>query len=795
MKMSDGHRPRRYSPRNYERDHRRSVVPMSDESSLAPTSASPSNPTNRQIGPYRLIRPLRASPLGQVFLASQQQPMRRQVTIQLLGPDRGGHLSFGELSLGRLQHPFIAQVFEAGETDDGRPFLVMEWVDGLPIDVYCDRSRSSLSQRLRLLCCICEGVQHAHQKGILHGGLDTSSVLIVEVDGEPIPKIIDFALTQASGEGDLRGDVYDLGVLLYRLLVDLLPLAGSGRVTSGSGRRPPSRRYRELPTWRRSEVAGARHGKTPGGLARRLRGDLDAIALKAVEEEPDKRYDSAAQLADDIQRSLDGRPVNARSKEWGYGLWTLVQRHGAVVSTSALILLLLTGGIVMRTAEVERAQRAVAEARQAQLETEQVVELLGDLFGAADPEAGIGATEAARALLDRGTEGLRQEAVADPAVRATLLRTVGSVYEKLGLLDEAAELLKESLEESQRLGDTSSIADSLVALGEVRGEQSELEAAREHLQRALTLRTDALGPDHAAVAEVLVLLGTVAEYEGDYEASKRELERALTIREAAFGPRSEEVAATLDLLAITLLGEGHFERAERRIRRALDIWQELYGTVHPKVARGLNSLGVILNYQDRFDDGEAMFRRSLEIRRQALDPHHPELGQSLNNLALCLLDTEHHDEGMALMEQALEIWRRALGELHPRVSRATYNLGDFYMMDDDLDAAEPLLRRALEITLESHGPDHLQAAFPFKRLGDLMERRGRFAESEGYYRKALAIRQPKLNQDHPVLLGTVYGLADILRKQGREVEALDLEARYPALEVQYPEWAGEEPGT
>ena len=786
----------------------------------APFQDPPSGPLLKDIGPYRLIRSLGRGGMGEVFLARQTAPIERDVAIKLLhGSMRGQAALRFELerkTLARMNHPCIAQVYEAGDTEDGHPFLAMEFVEGTAIDAYCNLRRLPLRTRLELFCAVCDGIHHAHQKGVLHRDIKPDNVLVAEIQGRPQPKIIDFGiaksfhgedaqLTQAggvvgtpaylspeaiSGTGDLdiRADVYALGIMLFGLLVDALPFEEPGeswldliRTIVDEDAPPLTRRLASLEPGRQDTIAKARGLPSGAALAKALRGDLEAIVAKAVDRHRDQRYNSAADLAADIRRFLDDQPVVARAAGRWYETRKFVRRHRRGVAVASLLVLTLVAGIVARTFEARRADRAAIAAIEAQRETEQVVEFLVDLFEVVDPGRSLGETVTARELLDQGAARVNRELEEQPRVRGRLLDTIGVVYDQLGLHAEAGELLEEALALRRGLVPSQPllVAETLVHLGEVRSNALQIEEAKALYGEALEIRRRELGPEHPEVAAVLDALGMAHVIEADFPEAERLLGEALALREAHFGAGSIEVAETLNHLAIAKNDQGHWPEAEQLMRRVLSIRETVYGTEHPEVSHALNLLGITMGAQDRHGEAEAILRRSLRIREKVFGEEHTFVAQSYNNLSTQLYALGRMEKSREALEKALGIWTNIFGENHPKTQTAIYNLGDYYFEMGDLERAGTMLRKSLDIGTQGQGPDHPVVAFALKRLGDLAHLEDRLDEGEDFYRRAFEIRVTKLGPDHPHVGFTARALAALLRDKGDIQAAINLETKYP----------------
>ncbi|MEZ5284836.1 MAG: serine/threonine-protein kinase [Vicinamibacterales bacterium] len=627
-----------------------------------------------------------------------------------------------------MNHPSIARVFDAGTTPDGRPYFVMELVEGAPLTTVADARRLGIDERLQLFLAVCRGVQHAHQKGIIHRDLKPSNLLVADQDGQLVPKIIDFGIAKAvepgPGEGghtspgllvgtpdyaspeqagvveapvDTRTDVYALGIVLYELVAGVRPFA--------FGQSTPAEIVRvlgvETPTAPSRRVAGAgapaaNRGLTADRLVRRLRGDLDTITLRALAREPGDRYASVEALAADIERHLDGRPIEAREPSVLYRAGKFARRHAAGVATAAALLVLVLGFAVYATWQSALLAGERDRARLEAATSQAVSDFLVGLFRESDPGESRGSPETARALLDRGAaEASTLEG--NPEVRARLMSTMGEVYHALGLYDRARDLLT----------------------GALRTYETEPE------------------PDPAGLAATLDTLGVVAHDTRDLDESESLLRRALDLRRAALGEDHEDTAITLTNLAITIRANGRPLEAEPLYREALAINRRVHGEEHEEVAWSLFSLGWALHQQGRLDETEPLYREAAAIQRRLLGPDHPDLAGTLNSLAGIPWQQGRYDEAAAIWREAFDIYEKIYGDHHAATARAYHNLAQAIMGQGRFDEAEPLYRRAVELNMEMIGPAHPRTATTMRNHGVALWRLGRFDEAEERLRAAL----------------------------------------------------------
>jgi serine/threonine protein kinase/tetratricopeptide (TPR) repeat protein len=744
-----------------------------------------------EVGPYHVLRRIGEGGMGEVYEAEQAKPVRRRVAMKLikLGMDTRqviARFDTERQALALMSHPSIARVFDAGTTEKGRPYFVMEYVPGVSVTEYCDTNHLGTLQRLELFIQICEGVHHAHQKGIIHRDIKPSNVLVTLVDGKPVPKIIDFGVAKATAQRlteatfytelgqaigtpeymspeqtevtgidiDTRTDVYSLGILLYELLTGARPFdfraKGLGfdemrrRIREEEPTRP-STRAREL-SQTSPEVARNRH-TDPGTLVSTLRGDLDWITLKALEKDRARRYGSVSELAADIQRHLDHRPVVAGPSSTTYRIGKFVRRHRMGVAAASVVALALVLGLAAATVGLVRAQRAEVAARQAEARAlqeaetaQQVSDFLVDLFEVSDPRVTEGESLTAREILDRGAADIERELVDQPLIQARLKDTMSRVYHKIGLYPEADSLGRQALETRERL----------------------------------------LGARHADVATSLQNLGTLHRKQGDYEEAESLHRRALDIRESVLEKHDPLLAETLNSLAIDLAIQGDLAQAEVLLERAVDIREHVFGKYHPTTAVSVHDLAVIYARQGDNERAEPLFLRLMESGEKNLAPDHPLLGYPAVSLAIINMRRSELEKAERYIQIALRVFEKSYGSDHPEVANALHELANLRHHQGRDEEAETVYLRALDIRERLLGGEHIEVAETLEGLARLHEDQGRGAEAERLYKRALQIREKALGAGHPSVMAVAEPYAGLLRRAGRGAEAASLLARLEA---------------
>ncbi len=668
-----------------------------------------------RIGPYRILRRVGQGGMGEVYEAEQEHPVRRRVAIKLIKPGMDtrevvARFESERQALALMDHPAIARVFDAGATEQGRPFFAMQFVEGVPITMFCDSNSLTTRERLKLFLRVCAGMQHAHQKGIIHRDIKPSNVLVRLEDGKPQPEIIDFGVAKATGQAltertmftglgrivgtpeymspeqalasgvdvDTRTDVYALGVLLYELLTGELPFnAGElsmmgfadfrRRILEDQPRRPSTR---VGGTGSESGAKTSRRGMEPGALARQLRGDLDLITLKALEKEPSRRYGSVSELAADIERHLANEPVLARSPSNVYRVGKFVRRHRLGVAFAVVVFGLLAGYALTLKIQAGRVAAERDLALQEREDARDVERFLIDIFKVSDPGRAQGSEITAREILDGAAERLKRELVNQPHRQARMMQAMANVYRNLGETDKQRELVEEALRlvPDDRSGEPQPVvADNLVLLGHLAVGNREFDVARGHYERALEIRLAALGRDHPDVANSLNDLGNIVWALGDYTEAMRLHGEALDIRERTLGPDNSDTAKSLYNLASLNRIAGHPDRALPLYERALELQRGNLGPDHPDVAAMLNTMADLKAFTGDFAEARRYYESALDIRERVLGPNHRKTGWSLITFALACAREGKHEESERLRARALEIFERNDYLDHPTV--------------------------------------------------------------------------------------------------------------------------------
>ena len=797
------------------------IVPAANPGGAGPRPSDPIG-AGRRIGPYLLKRPIGEGGMGLVWEADQQEPIRRRVALKMVkrGMDTDefiARFTSERQALAMMNHPAIAKVLDAGATEEGRPYFVMEFVEGVPLNEYCDGARLDLRRRLELFIHICEGVQHAHQKAIIHRDLKPSNVLVTVTDGQALPKIIDFGVAKAldaeqfddlltTGAGqlvgtpeymspeqtglsdagiDTRTDVYALGVLLYELLVGQRPFRREDlarmdilevlRVIREVEPARPSGRLVQMGRQSDADLQAAAlaRGAEPAALVRMVRGELDWITMRALEKDRDRRYASAADLALDVRRHLDDEPVSVGPPSRRYRLRKFVRRHRTGVAAGAFVALAVLLGIAGTTGGMIRAVRAEKHALQEADNARQVSSFLVGMFEAADPEHARSATITAREILEAGSERIGSELQGQPQTQARLHGTIGSVYRKMGLYDEAEpELLRAA--ELRRTTVGVPPADVAASLGDLAGlylAQARYAEAETTLNRAVPLLDKANREGRLQLAGSLTDLASVYRRQGRYDEAGPLYRQGLDIRLAELGSSHTDVAASYNSLGLLCWNRGRFAESEQYYKQALAIWEQVHGPEHALVAKGLNNLGLLYHHQKRYAEAQAMYARTVRIYEKVLGPEHPNTATALNNLALVFHEQKMLAEAEPLYMRALAIREKALGAGHPDVAQTVNNLGNLRRDQKRFAEAHADYERALSIRRAALGESHADVGWTLADMARLLKLQGQLPQAEEQFRKALSLLKLSLGADHPDLAEVLDDYALVARDLGRAADA------------------------
>ncbi len=762
------------------------IAAVADELASGTTSSSWEG---RMVGPYRLVGELAHGGMGMVYLAERADASyEAQVAIKVVrGGVAGSELARRFLAerqiLANLAHPNIARLLDGGTTEDGTPYLVMERIQGEPIDEYCDNHRLDRDQRLDLFCRVCDAVHHAHRHLVVHRDIKPSNILVT-ADGEP--KLLDFGVaTLVDPEGTnlatnigvrlltpayaspeqvldqpitTSTDVYSLGVLLYRLLTGSLPYGASElkgpQLARAIAERPP-----EPP----SRVA-AKAGQSAGRFGR----DLDAIVLTALDKDPARRYASVEAFAEDVRRYLGGMPVRARPATRRYRLRKFVARHrrGMVASAGAVSVV-----VALTTFYVVRLERERDYANAEQRKSAEVSAFLESLFKVSDPSEARGQTVTAREVLDSAVAQIPHQLAGQPEVRAAMLYTLGGVYANLGLRREALPLLEQglALRRAEPGRGSPTVGDFLARLGIVKMYVGQFDSAATLLTEAGD-RLEAEYPDGDEAASAWINLSNTQRRAGRLAAADSALDRAFAAARRA--PDDDSIfAVALGARAALYLSEHRGADAEPLAREAWERSRALLGEDAPRTIVELNNLGQALYQESRYAEAEPIMKEVLALHQRVDGPEHPQTATAWNNLAALYRAEGHYDEAAAAARHAVAIYRAAYGPHHERVAVATANLASIVLAGGKPEEAERLDRQALQIVVGNLPPGHIDIAVLYNNLAHVQEVQGHWHDAEASYRHALDVIGNGMGVE--TLPGSIFlaNLGGALAHEGRYREA------------------------
>ncbi len=807
--------------------------------------AKPLNPeqSGERIGNYKLLEKIGEGGFGVVWVADQERPVRRRVALKIikLGMDTQEVIArFGQerQALAMMDHPHIAKVLDAGATDGGRPYFVMELVHGIKITDYCDQANLPTADRLALFIQVCSAVQHAHQKGIIHRDLKPSNILVTLHDGEPVPKVIDFGVAKATQQQsltdltvytqfqqmigtplymspeqaemsgldiDTRSDIYSLGVLLYELLTGRTPFDPAELMRKGYDEirraireqepQTPSMFLQTMADATRATVAHHRQSD-PAKLTKLVRGDLDWIVMKALEKDRARRYDTANGLAMDVQRHLTNEPVIARPPSTGYRFRKFARRNRAALRVAAGIATLLVAATTVSTWQALRATKAeklafdrLAEVtverdqkERARKDSEDISTFLSEVFLSPDP-ARDGRSIRVAELLDRSAKKLQSELASQPARRAKLQATLGETYLLLGVARNAIPLLEE-VSKHHLASSGPEHGDTLMAMNRLARAYFEgggLDKALKMQDEVVALCRKVRGPAHL---DTLTAMGHLANFYQDAGRGDQAIqlhEEALALYRKTMGPEHPETLTAIHNLAVSYAGADREDETLKLTEEVLSLRRKVLGKEHPDTLRTMINVASSYDRVGREDEAIQLGEEGLALCRKVLGPEHPDTLLTMENLANSYHHLGRKDEALVLHEEALALRRKVSGPEHSGTLGAMFNLAISYDAACREDEALKLREKVLEVRRRVYGLEHPKTLLSMNVLPASLDQAGRHDEALKMREDVLPLFRKVFGPENPNTLGAMTNLAISYGKAGRLSDAIALQEESLAI--------------
>ncbi len=747
----------------------------------------------RRIGPYRIVDEVGRGGMGVVYVAERDDgQFRHRVALKVVLSELKSEHALRRFReerqiLASLSHPAIARLLDGGVTADGRPYFAMDYVDGTPIDAFCDAHRLDIDRRLELFVRICDAVQYAHQNLVIHRDLKPSNILVT-AEGEI--KLLDFGIAKmlppegeaSPGEAtalrwltpqyaspeQVRGepmttasDVYSLGVLLYELLTRQRPYrlattspAEIERAICEQEPEPPSAAVLRSETGQRPRLDRS---------SRRLKGDLDTIVGMALRKEPSRRYAAVGDLGDDVRRHLRGQPVRARPSAFSYRAAKFARRHRVGVAASVALVVAMSVGVTSTVLQARIAERERDNARQQAETASRVSGILVDMFRLSDPDATRGATITAREVLARGAGRVETELAGQPELRARMLGEIGRVYQNLALYDDAERLVTQAADVWRSRGRSAELALAIDQLGEVDQARGRSASAEAHFREALTLQRALHRGANADIAMGMTHLADAQSAQRKHDQAEPLYRQAVAMQRELHGNRDPKVAATLYALATSLHDRGNFAEAEPLFREALVIYRTIPGKPDPLAARALINLGTVLTFREQYDEAEPLLREALAMRRTIYGEQHPAIVEALTGLGTLLHNTSRLAEAEPVLREATALHARLLGTDHPSTFPTKLVLAA--TLTDRAQYAES--QQLFDEVIDGSGASDPQAVYARIHLANSELARGRPASARDHFGQALQQSRKLFGESHPYIALAQHGLARVELESGQ----------------------------
>jgi len=782
----------------------------------------PDETIGQKIGRYKIRENVGEGGCGVVYVAEQTEPVRRRVALKVikLGMDTKAVVARFEAerqALAMMDHPNIAKVLDAGTTETGRPYFIMELVRGIRITDYCDQNNLPTNERLGLFIKVCQAIQHAHQKGIIHRDIKPSNILVTLHDGVPVPKVIDFGIAKAT-EGrltehtvytqlhqfigtpaymspeqaemsgldiDTRSDIYSLGVLLYELLAGSTPFDGKELIARGVDVMRKVIREQEpvRPSTRFATLKGAdltttakRRSTDASKLTHQLRGDLDWIVMKCLEKDRTRRYETANGVVADLQRHLNDEPVTARPPSRLYEFQKTVRRHKFGFAAAAVLVAVLGIGVLISTWQAVRATRAERLAQERLAESEAISKFLTGVFQSPDPSRD-GRTITVAESLDSAVKKMDAELAHQPAQRAMLQSTIGNTYRSLGLYAPAIPLLEKARDyfvSANGLQHTNSI-NTMNDLGLLYFEAGRQDEGLKLIEESLALNRKVRGSDDTNSIGSLNNLALFSARAGRFSDATEIWEDVLAKYQKVTGPESEETIMTMGNLAyVYFLSGDHATEALELQRKVQILIQKRFGPEHPNTLLGMQNLANYYEAVGGYAEALRLREEVLPRSKKVFGPDHPRTIGAMQNLAISYQQTGRITEAINLGEQAVDLFRRVNGPEHFDTQSAMNSLAGNYDRAGRTEEAQKIYAKVLALRQKTLGPEHPETLRAMGNLGYSFTRIGQYDEATQLYEELVPLSRELRGPEHPDTLNAMMGLAGVYRHSGRTAEAIEL---------------------
>ncbi|MFO0827100.1 MAG: serine/threonine-protein kinase [Phycisphaerales bacterium] len=802
-------------------------VPHAAPTDVADTAPVREGPGTR-IGPYKLLQRIGEGGFGVVFMAEQEHPVRRMVALKVikLGMDTRSVVARFEQerqALAMMDHPNIAKVLDAGETDSGRPYFVMELVRGVPITEYCDQNMLSARERLELFIPVCHALHHAHQKGIIHRDIKPSNILVTLHDGVPVPKVIDFGIAKATSgrltektlftehrqligtpaymspeqaemsglDIDTRSDIYSLGVLLYELLTGTTPFDTQELLRAGYAEiqriirevDPPKPSTRVSTMGETLTNVAARRRVEPRRLGAMIRGDLDWIVMKALEKDRTRRYDSASSLAADVRSHLASEPVHAAPPSTAYRFRKFVRRRRGLVAAIGGIAAALVLGVVGTSVSLANARRAAAAERAAheaelaeRMRAERTAGFLREMLSSVDPEAARGREVTVKDILDVAAAKAGSELASEPEVEAAMRHTLGETYNQLSKHRESKEQFLREFDIRTRTAGPEH-RDTLAArfgLGVAMLQSGDLDPAREHLSATLATQERVLGEHDPDTVQTRSVYGFAVQLTGDKERALRIYRDVLSDQAQSLGKGNKATLETMTSIADVLQDLGRLDEARTAAEELVTAARDAEGPDGARTLQAQSVLVSILTDLGRYAEAEPLARSVLAAKARIYGDDHGSTIITANALGLVLENLDKFDEAIELLTRFSSSSARTLGPEHATTLTLLANLARNHQLRGNLDEAEQITRRVLEIRRRTSGDTATGTLIVMNNLGLLLLAREKPAEAEPVLREMAAGIEQTMPPDHWMRGQAKINLGRSLAGQSKCAEAESL---------------------